>query len=240
MVINGRRRTCSGFSVGLSLTWAVDCVSVPNHARRYRWARSRQWPVRGRLILGQYWGPAKRKWSSQSGREWITKREKWIGYTDSFSSPFPSIPQHTFSSAFTVQELCESRGGHPRLSVLRSLTVSVDVKQHWTMLRHWSQFVPDMSADLRGHEALHHHHLQHSTKQLDIFSSIAFLQHSFPSACWYFILSVFFSFCLRWDFWHNLDKISPVVTRLFFLLSSFGVAVCCSIVFFSSSLLAVL
>ena len=26
-----------------------------------------------------------------------------------------------------------------------SLTVSVDVKQHWTMLRHWSQFVPNMS-----------------------------------------------------------------------------------------------
>ena len=26
------------------------------------------------------------------------------------------------------------------------------------MLRHWSQFVPNMSADIRGHEALHHHH----------------------------------------------------------------------------------
>ena len=29
-----------------------------------------------------------------------------------------------------VQELCESRGGRPGLSVLVSLTVSVDVKQH--------------------------------------------------------------------------------------------------------------
>ena len=29
-----------------------------------------------------------------------------------------------------VQELCESRGGHPRLSVLTSLMVSVDVKQY--------------------------------------------------------------------------------------------------------------
>ena len=29
-----------------------------------------------------------------------------------------------------VQELHESRGGHPGLSVLMSLTVSVDVKQH--------------------------------------------------------------------------------------------------------------
>ena len=56
-----------------------------------------------------------------------------------------------------VQELCESRGGRPGLSVLMSLTVSVDVKQHWTMLRHWSQFVPNMSADIPGHEALLHH-----------------------------------------------------------------------------------
>ena len=44
-----------------------------------------------------------------------------------------------------VQELCESRGGRPGLSVLTSLTVSVDVKQHWTVLRHWSHFVPNMS-----------------------------------------------------------------------------------------------
>ena len=26
------------------------------------------------------------------------------------------------------------------------------------MLRHWSQFVPDISTDIRGHEALHYHH----------------------------------------------------------------------------------
>ena len=26
------------------------------------------------------------------------------------------------------------------------------------MLRHWSQFVPNMSTDIRGHEALHDHH----------------------------------------------------------------------------------
>ena len=59
---------------------------------------------------------------------------------------------------FGVQELCESRGGRPGLSVLMSLKVSVDVKQHCTMLRHWSQFVPNISTDIRGHEALHHHH----------------------------------------------------------------------------------
>ena len=31
---------------------------------------------------------------------------------------------------FRVQELCESRGGRPGLSVLMSFTVSVDVKEH--------------------------------------------------------------------------------------------------------------
>ena len=64
------------------------------------------------------------------------------------------------------QELCENWGGRPGLSVLMSLTVSVDVKQHWTMLRHWSQFVPNMSADIRGHEALLHQHLC-PTKAMD-------------------------------------------------------------------------
>ena len=34
------------------------------------------------------------------------------------------------SSVSRVQELCESRGGRPGLSVLTSLTVSVDVKQY--------------------------------------------------------------------------------------------------------------
>ena len=50
-----------------------------------------------------------------------------------------------------VQELCESRGGRPGLSVLTSLLVSVDVKQYRTMLTHWSQLVPNMSADIRGY-----------------------------------------------------------------------------------------
>ena len=30
------------------------------------------------------------------------------------------------------------------------------------MLRHWSQFVPNMSTDIPGHEALHHHLLQNT------------------------------------------------------------------------------
>ena len=57
----------------------------------------------------------------------------------------------TLTLTHRVEELCESRGGRPGLSVLTSLAVSVDVKQHWTMLRHWSQFVPNTSTDIRGH-----------------------------------------------------------------------------------------
>ena len=48
-------------------------------------------------------------------------------------------------------KLCESRGGRPGLAVLTSLMVSVDIKLYWTMLRHWSQLVPNMSSDIRGH-----------------------------------------------------------------------------------------
>ena len=49
---------------------------------------------------------------------------------------------------FIVQDLCESRGGRPGLSVLTSLLVSVDVKNYCTVLRHWSQLVPNMSTDI--------------------------------------------------------------------------------------------
>ena len=59
-----------------------------------------------------------------------------------------------------VQELCKSQGGRPGLSVLMSLTVSAEVKQHWTMLQHWSQFVPNISTHIKGQESLHHHHHQ--------------------------------------------------------------------------------
>ena len=49
---------------------------------------------------------------------------------------------------YIVQERCESRGGRPGLSVLTSLLVSVDVKIYCTVLRHWSQLVPNMSTDI--------------------------------------------------------------------------------------------
>ena len=63
-----------------------------------------------------------------------------------------------YGTTFRVQELCESRGGCPGLPVLTSHLVSVDVKQYWTILTHWSQLVPNMSINIWGHEALLHHH----------------------------------------------------------------------------------
>ena len=53
-----------------------------------------------------------------------------------------------WADSVIVQELCESRGGRPGLSVLTSLLVSVDVKIYCTVLRHWSQLVPNMSHDI--------------------------------------------------------------------------------------------
>ena len=58
------------------------------------------------------------------------------------------IYRKRMTAKFIVQELCESRGGRPGLSVLTSLLVSVDVKLYGTMLRHWSQLVPNMSTDI--------------------------------------------------------------------------------------------
>ena len=52
---------------------------------------------------------------------------------------------------------CVSQGGHPGLSVLISLLVSVDVKLYWTVLRHWSQLVPNIcqqtSEDFKQHNS---------------------------------------------------------------------------------------
>ena len=78
------------------------------------------------------------KWTSRHQLIILRKRKKHIKKTT-------SLP------CFIVQELCESRGGRPELSVLTSLLVSVDVKIYCTVLRHWSQLVPNMSHDIWGH-----------------------------------------------------------------------------------------
>ena len=72
---------------------------------------------------------------------WVLSRDGRAGV--------PSLqPSITRLQESIVQELCESRGGLPGLSVLTNLLVSVDVKIYWTVLRHWSQLVPNMSDDI--------------------------------------------------------------------------------------------
>ena len=73
-----------------------------------------------------------------------------------------------------VQELCESRGGRPGLSVLTRLLVSVDVKNYWTVLRHWSQLVPNMSTDIWGyyHQSLQWQSLENLSLSVCLPSSI--------------------------------------------------------------------
>ena len=57
-----------------------------------------------------------------------------------------------------VQELCESWGGRPGLSVLTSLMVSMDIKQYWVVLmRHWSQLVPNKVICQLTSEYIKHH-----------------------------------------------------------------------------------
>ena len=97
--------------------------------------------------------------SGESGI-WPTMQRPWRRNLDTHWTPHgttlsASISKFSKLASITadvrVQELRESRGGRPGLHVLKSLMVSVDVKQHWIMLRHWSWFVPNMSTDIRGH-----------------------------------------------------------------------------------------
>ena len=97
--------------------------------------------------LGQslIWPTMQRPWRQTLDTDW-TPHSTTLSASISKFSKLASIVADV-----RVQELCESRGGRPGLPVLMSLKVSVDAKQHWTMLRHWSQFVPNMSTDIRGH-----------------------------------------------------------------------------------------
>ena len=60
----------------------------------------------------------------------------WVSYNEGFRTP--ALTNHAQlvlvcmlrKSDVRVQELCESRGGRPGLSVLTNLLVSVDVKQY--------------------------------------------------------------------------------------------------------------
>ena len=92
--------------------------------------------------------------SKSAGVELPAKWKTWVyGVCSAASVPVrrPIIIYYLHNSHVILQELCESRGGRPGLSVLTSLLVSVDVKNYWTVLRHWSQLVPNMSTDIWGH-----------------------------------------------------------------------------------------
>ena len=90
--------------------------------------------------------------------------ELWLFRHQFPNNPLPSLrspmlkSKNKLANTSIVQELCESRGGRPGLSVLMSLLVSLDVKIYWTVLRHWSQLVPNMSTDIWGHRASTHYH----------------------------------------------------------------------------------
>ena len=63
----------------------------------------------------------------------LAEREGFVSYVANSLKDFELRTIH----GDIVQELCESRGGRPGLSVLTSILVSVDVKNYRTMLRHW-------------------------------------------------------------------------------------------------------
>jgi len=86
------------------------------------------------------------------------------------------------ASNVRFKELCESRGGHPGLSVLTSLMVSVDVQQHWTMLMHWSQLVTNMSTDIWWHYATQQQQLH---KPYKWYSSYTHLKMFKKCVCFY-------------------------------------------------------
>ena len=65
----------------------------------------------------------------------VAKTDSWQTACGRVVSASGGIGGHTslssrLSALAIVQELCESRGGRPRLSVLTSLLVSVDVKNY--------------------------------------------------------------------------------------------------------------
>ena len=104
-------------------------------------ARAERHSGRGRGCGHQRWHD---DWHSRSASHWLSgwgPVRHWVQIYHGREK----------TESLTVQELCESRGGRPGPSVLTSILVSVDVKQYWTMLRHWSQLVPNMSTDIWGH-----------------------------------------------------------------------------------------
>ena len=90
----------------------------------------------------------------------LVLRRTWKEYRGNFPSQ-PSGFTERFATTNMISSFrrsCHSSGAAvwesrwpSWLSVLTSHLVSVDVKLYWTMLRHWSQLVPNMSTDTTYH-----------------------------------------------------------------------------------------
>ena len=150
-----------------SRQWGAGCTCSgldEGGERRRSWRRSENWPKGFRIktlqparpvfvvtlefkfkVALRPQRPCRLLGTGSPGRPPRLSHSSWVLHTVLLRFIVALRPQTI------VQELCESRGGRPGLSVLTSLLVSVDVKLYWTMLRHWSQLVPNMSTDVRGH-----------------------------------------------------------------------------------------
>ena len=131
------RRFCFCFD------WLIDKLTDTNLQAEGPRSRAGVVSTQARPELGETAVRPRAAWCS--GRSLQGNVERYQGAVSQYKSLSAS------PVIIIVQELCESRGGRPGLSVLTSLLVSVDVKFYWTVLRHWSQLVPNMSTDIWGH-----------------------------------------------------------------------------------------
>ena len=84
------------------------------------------------------------------------------------------------SQSSELQELCESRDGRPGFSVLTSLMVSVDVKQYWNMLTHWSLICQPTSLVIK-------HHLKEVVSQSSELQELCESRVGRPVQTWWFL-----------------------------------------------------
>ena len=106
----------------------------------------------------------------------------------------------TTTTTDIVQELCESRGGRPGLSVLTSLLASVVVNNYWTVLRYWSQLVPNMSTDIWGHWASLPHHRRRLADAKPIAANM-----------WLSLMLMVKTYPPTWCIWHTKDIITSQI-----------------------------
>ena len=120
--------------------FAAEGIRQGSRARRHRRGGRSDWQNFKKKVYFSHWvrsGSSLRVNHIQS--PWLVHQFFSVSYR----------PQRPHSSGAVWEST--DWGGRPGLSVLTSLLVSVDVKNYWTVLWHWSQFVPNMSTDIWGH-----------------------------------------------------------------------------------------